>query len=107
MTVVLNGKTNKIICILLLGTHLLFIDTTVVDSQIALVNPSDGPKYFEKIPLLKKINPELKVFVTNGGGGNNKFSMVLGSAANRTRYFTMKIIFRKLLRGKVSKVQME
>lgn len=86
----LHPALNATLC-----THLLFISTTVVNSEIALSHPSDGPKYFEKIPLLKKINPELKVFVTNGGGGNSKFSTVLGSAANRTRYTKSVIPFMR------------
>lgn len=86
----LHPALNATLC-----THLLFISTTVVNSEIALSHSSDGPKYFEKIPLLKKINPELKVFVTNGGGGNSKFSTVLGSAANRTRYTKSVIPFMR------------
>lgn len=77
----LHPALNATLC-----THILFIATTINSSQIALASPSDASKYFNKVPLLRKINPSLKLFVTNGGGNNNMFSQVLASAENRTRF---------------------
>ena len=71
--------------LILTGTHVIFISTGAKDGQIALIDPEDGPKYFEKVPLLRKINPELKIFVSNGGGGSDLFPFILASAVNRTR----------------------
>jgi len=78
----------------------MFIDTGVSkDGAIAYQDPSVVSKYFNKIPLLKQQNPELKVLVTNGGGGDEGFTPLLATQANRTRYGLLSFHFGQSQNG--------
>ncbi|XP_014779364.1 acidic mammalian chitinase isoform X1 [Octopus bimaculoides] len=65
-----------------LCTHLIFIGSTIIDGQIKPPKPTDPQMYYEKIPLMKKLNPELKVLLCNGGN----FNGVLATSQNRSRF---------------------
>lgn len=97
--VVADTTPNKIVCYYSTGlsnystplppgldptlcTHLILIGTTITDGQIKPPKPVDPEIYYKKIPLMKKLNPKLKVLLCNGGD----FNGVLASSQNRTRY---------------------
>lgn len=65
-----------------LCTHIIFIGTGIVNGIVKPGMPSDINMYYKKIPLLKKINPKVKVLLCNGGNFND----VLASAVNRAKY---------------------
>ncbi|XP_052247734.1 acidic mammalian chitinase-like isoform X2 [Dreissena polymorpha] len=78
-----------------IGSHLIFISSGISDCQIAPYSPGDVTRYFAKIPLLRKQNPDLKILLSNGGGDNHGFSPVLGSAENRTKFVNSALPFLK------------
>ena len=64
-----------------LCTHIIFIGTSIVHGVVVPAMPGDINMYYKKIPLLKKINPKVKVLLCNGGNFND----VLLSEASRAK----------------------
>lgn len=86
----LHPAMNASLC-----THLIMISSTSKNCELSPADPSDPHKYFNKIPILRKQNPDLKIMLSNGGGGNTGFSEILGSAANTTKFVKSVIPFLK------------
>lgn len=72
-------------CCVLQGSHLIMISSSSKDCELSPGSPDDPHKYYSKIPTLRQQNPDLKIMLSNGGGGNVGFSAILGSATNRTK----------------------
>ena len=62
------------------------IGSHVEDCVIIPGNPDDPHKYYSKIPILRKQNPKLKIMLSNGGGGHEGMTEILGSEVNTTKY---------------------
>lgn len=65
-----------------LCTHIILIGSGIKDGIVIPAEPSDINMYYKKIPLMKKLNPKLKVLLCNGGNFND----VLASEENRRKY---------------------
>ncbi|KAK3108136.1 hypothetical protein FSP39_001847, partial [Pinctada imbricata] len=77
-----------------LCTHILYIGTGVNSTgQFAVANVNHTKLFSLTIPVLRKQNPSIVILLTNGGGGSTQFSVILGSAKNRTRFITSVIPF--------------
>ncbi|XP_067649594.1 acidic mammalian chitinase-like [Haliotis asinina] len=63
-------------------SHVIFLGTVIKNAQVTAKNETDVELYFNKVILLKKIKPSLKVLLSNGGN----FTQVLNTQENRTRF---------------------
>jgi hypothetical protein len=61
------------------------ISSHTKDCILIPASPDDPHKYFSKIPILRKQNPKLKIMLSNGGGGPEGMTEILGSEANTTK----------------------
>ncbi|GAB1605615.1 acidic mammalian chitinase-like isoform X1 [Argonauta hians] len=75
-----------------LCTHIILIGSSIIEGRITPAKAIDPEIYYKKIPLMKKLNPQLKVLLCNGGD----FNGVLATPLNRTRYVNSSVpILRK------------
>ncbi|KAL4222582.1 hypothetical protein ACF0H5_018623 [Mactra antiquata] len=81
----LHPAMNATLC-----SHMIFISSITQDCKLAPADPNDVTKYYNKISLLRKLNPNLKIMISNGGGN---FSQVLANYENRTRFVNSIIPF--------------
>ncbi|XP_060586211.1 acidic mammalian chitinase-like [Ruditapes philippinarum] len=86
----LHPAMNATLC-----THLIMISSHTKDCILIPASPDDPHKYFRKIPILRKQNPKLKIMLSNGGGGPEGMTEILGSEANTTKYINSILPFMK------------